>query len=92
MPMYCFLIHDGRGQPHSDPVELPNLKAARAEAVVLAGQILKDADGAFWEEGSNWRVDIADHNRLTLYSVLLVGVAAPAAALYENSAAPESVA
>jgi hypothetical protein len=78
MPLFNFVIHDRPGTQQPEPIDLPDLRIARSEAVVLAGQLLKDADGAFWEEGSNWRIDVADEDGLVLYSVLIIGIAAPA--------------
>ena len=58
MPRYVFTIHDGG--PESDPVEvdLPDLRAARAEAVRTAGEVLRDIDGPL--PGREWRMEVTD--------------------------------
>jgi hypothetical protein len=78
MPMFQLVVHDGTPQTDPEPFEAANLKAARSQAVILAGELLRDADGRFWDEGANWRVDVSDATGLVLYSILLVGIEAPA--------------
>ncbi|MBB3695615.1 DUF6894 family protein [Sphingomonas sp. BK580] len=51
MPSFLFHIQNGSERPETEAVELPSVKAAKEEAVTLAGTMLKDIDGAFWEDG-----------------------------------------
>ena len=58
MPKYVFTIHDGGPDPDPIEMELPDLAAARAEAIRTAGEILRDIDGKF--SGQEWRMEVAD--------------------------------
>lgn len=60
MPRYAFIIHDGG--PDSDPLELdfPDVRAARAEAIRAAGEMLRDLDGTF--SGEEWRMNVIDES------------------------------
>lgn len=74
MPRFTLIVQDGSvAQP--DPLEARDLDAARSEAAILAGQLLKDADGEFWRQGANWRVDITDAEGHVLNSLLIIGIA-----------------
>jgi hypothetical protein len=42
MPIYHFNVRDGSDIPDPDGTELPNIPAARVEAVKLAGRLLLD--------------------------------------------------
>ncbi len=78
MPTYKIIVQNGDEQPRADPFEADGLADARSQAVILAGELLREADGHFWDEGANWRVDVTDAEELVLYSLLIIGVAAPA--------------
>jgi hypothetical protein len=54
--------HSRRDQPGS---ELPDLVAARREAVRAAGEMIDDARKSFWEHMMPWNVHVTDsENRL----------------------------
>ena len=74
MAKFNLLVQDGSAV-HPDPLDARDLDAARSEAVVLAGQLLKDADGNFWKQGANWRVDITNGEGQILNSLLIIGIA-----------------
>jgi hypothetical protein len=59
MPVYHFNVRDGSNIPDPDGTDLPNISSARLEAVKLAGQLLLDRPGTFWE-GSDWHVEVTD--------------------------------
>ncbi len=58
MPRFFFNIHDSRDMPDRDGVDLPDLKAVRAEAVKTAGEMLRDIDGAL--TGEEWIMEVTD--------------------------------
>jgi hypothetical protein len=65
MPRYFFNIHDSRDMPDRDGVDLPHLKAVRAEAIKAAGEMLRDIDGAL--TGEEWIMEVTDEaGRLVL--------------------------
>jgi hypothetical protein len=66
MPVYHFNVRDGSEISDSDGTDLPDIRAARLEAVKLAGQMLLDRPGTFWE-GSDWHLDVSDESGLTLF-------------------------
>src|SRR4051794_1344210 len=53
MPRYFFRVIDGRDIIDSEGTELPSLRAARTEAIQLAGAILHDEGDEFWN-GTEW--------------------------------------
>lgn len=64
MPRYFFNVNSGQGArrpelPDRDGTVLAGPEAARAEAVVFAGEMLKELDGAFWE-GTDWSMRVTD--------------------------------
>ena len=65
MPRYYF---DVDGAPDDDDgVELPDFPAARAQAIIAAGEMLRDLDGALIED---WIMRVTDEARqrvLTLH-------------------------
>lgn len=73
MPRYRFVIHREADPVETDLIEFRDLKTARDEAILTAGQMLKDLDGAFWEN-SSWQLDITDERGLTLSSIMVQGV------------------
>jgi hypothetical protein len=44
---------------------------------MYAGEMLRDADGAFWDD-SSWRLDVTDELGLILCTILVQGVEAAA--------------
>lgn len=51
MPRYFFHVQDGHDYPDLEGTELPDLAAARAEAVQFAGSLLADQPETFWASG-----------------------------------------
>jgi hypothetical protein len=78
MPLFHFHVEDG--QPAVDPggFELPDLAAAKCEAIQMAGRIICDAAGAFWDR-AEWSMTVTDESGLTLFNLQIVGTDAPAA-------------
>jgi hypothetical protein len=56
MPRYYFHVEDSHTEIDEVGVELPNLEAARNEAVVAAGEILRDGAAKSLWTGKPWRM------------------------------------
>lgn len=69
MPRYFFHIDDGSLMPDQDGTKLPGIDDARAEAVSLAGALLKDLDGEFWTHGGQWTMHVTDEQSRLLFSL-----------------------
>jgi hypothetical protein len=69
MPHYFFHIDDGLSTPDPVGLELPDLEAAQAEAVIAAGSILKDSQGDFWASGETWIMSVTDDEGLLLFEL-----------------------
>lgn len=61
MPRYFFHVHDGEDLTDKEGTVFPDDQAAESEAVVLAGEMLKDLDGDFWKE-SVWQMEVLDED------------------------------
>ena len=77
MPRYFFNVHDGQPPLAQDPPDrdgtlLPDLEAARSQAVTLAGEMLKDLDGRFWS-GTDWRLRVTDEQGATVCTLRFSG-------------------
>jgi hypothetical protein len=77
VPRYYFHTEDGRLTPDRMGVELPDIDAARREAVQALGEILKERAEAFWSERA-LRICVADKDGLTLFLIDVTAVDAPA--------------
>jgi hypothetical protein len=78
---YVFTVVDGTGDASSDRIALASLEAAKSQMVIYAGEMLKNVDGAFWQD-SDWRIDLSDDTGLILCSIMIHGIEAPAIAHY----------
>lgn len=76
MPRYFFHVEDGRSFPDLDGVELPDLDAARIEAVRLLGGMLRDEAETFWQ-GDDWRMSVADAGGMALFTIDFMATMAP---------------
>ena len=77
MPLYFFNIRNGDDVVDRDGTEYADNEAARTAAILFAADTLKDRAGTFWDEGQ-WSLDVADERGLTLFSLIVAGVTAPA--------------
>jgi hypothetical protein len=59
MPRYFFHVIDGKDIPDTEGTELADIEEARAEAVVLSGELLRDLGGQFWNS-SEWQIRVVD--------------------------------
>jgi hypothetical protein len=59
MPRYFFHIIDGKEFLDDTGTELAGPDEARAEAIVVSGEMLRDLGGRFWGNGQ-WQVRVED--------------------------------
>jgi uncharacterized protein DUF6894 len=59
MPRYYFNVHDGQDLPDEEGMELAGREAAHAEAVVAAGEMLKETGQRFLR-GDVWEMHVTD--------------------------------
>lgn len=78
MPIYHFNLHDGKSYPDVNGIDLPDLKAARIEAVRHVGAMLCDGAEQFWN-GDEWTLTVTDNANLALFSLTFMATDAPAA-------------
>ena len=77
MPLFFFDVRDGEYFPDNVGTDLPDLDAARREAVTFSGELLRDRGAKFWD-GAEWRVEVKDAHGLMLFTLLFTGIDAPA--------------
>jgi hypothetical protein len=77
MPLYRYVINESTPSESLRSIDLPDIDAARKNAVSFAGAMLAEIDGAFWED-SEWRLDVADEGGLILCSIVVLGVTSAA--------------
>ena len=65
MPRFCFYVRDGVDIVDKDGVELTDAEAARGQAIVTAGEMLRDHGGKFWG-GEVWQMRVTDDANRTL--------------------------
>lgn len=75
---YFFNQMDGELTLDNEGVDLDSFGEARLEAVRYAASVLKDHPTLVWT-GQDFRVQVTDANKLILFTVIVVGVDAPAA-------------
>jgi hypothetical protein len=66
-------VHD----PDNQGKELADMQAARIYAVVHASEVIRDHPNLVWS-GTEVRVEVTDADRLVLFTVIVLGVDAPA--------------
>ena len=59
MPRYFFHVIDGKEMLDTVGTVLAGEAEARAEAIVVSGEMLKDLGGTFWNHGE-WQVRVED--------------------------------
>jgi hypothetical protein len=68
-------VHDS----DDEGVELGSVSEARTRAVQAAAELIRDRPEVVWA-GEEFRVEVTDSNHLVLFTIIVVGVNAPAAA------------
>jgi hypothetical protein len=78
MPQYHFHVYDGRPVKNVNGIELPNIQAARVEALRLAAETIRDAAERA-DLGDAWRVEVLDEVGLMLFRMDFLIAESPAA-------------
>ena len=78
MALYCILIDDRGETVDKVEFEAPHLRAARREATVFVGEMLRDRPDAFWDVAA-WTITVTDETGACHFRLTLEGHAAPAA-------------
>ena len=68
MPRYHFNVEDGQSVVDPEGTVLPDLQAARREAVRLAAGLLDDNAAEFWATGE-WNLVVTDDTGLVLFTL-----------------------
>lgn len=68
MPRFFFNVVDGYDQRDLDGTELPDLDTARAEAIRLSGEILKEMGIEFWHH-TDWNLIVEGEGREALFTL-----------------------
>ncbi|WP_342737109.1 hypothetical protein [Bradyrhizobium sp. B117] len=66
MPRYFFHVRREQRQIDKEGEELPDERAARNEATMMAGQMLQGMAGQL-QPGSEWRMEVADEFQNVLF-------------------------
>ena len=77
MPRFFFDIRDGEFMPDALGSEFVDLEAARIEAVVRSGELLKENPSRFWE-GEEWQLEVRDETRRVLFILTFMATNSPA--------------
>ena len=78
MPRYYFHLRDGSEHLDREGAFLPNTEAARTQAAVYLGEILRNGCDSIWN-GEDWRLNVVDESGLVLFVIHIVAVEAAAA-------------
>ena len=70
MPRYFFHRTDGHREHDNEGTELEDLPTARKEAVVYAGQTMKDHPEMVWD-GGDLKIEVSDEFGLILFVVVV---------------------
>ena len=73
MPRFHF---HSDGQRDTDGTELDSVKDAKCAAVKMAGQIICEEAGEFWDK-AEWTMTVTDDRGLTLFQLQIIGTEAP---------------
>ena len=82
MPRFFFHRTDGTFDPDREGTELPDLKAARLEALHYAAASVRDRPDLVWS-GSTFRVEVSDDTGMLLSTVIILEIESPAARRHE---------
>ncbi|MBP1807715.1 DUF6894 family protein [Rubellimicrobium aerolatum] len=72
MPRYFFHLVGSPMPEDSLGTVCPGPEDARSQAVVAAGEMLRDIDGAFWD-GPEWRMHVTDEEGATVCEIRISG-------------------
>jgi hypothetical protein len=68
MPVYHFEVHDGVVGTTTTGEELANDEKAWTEAIIFAGEVLKDIDGRL-RPGDGWELRVTDRDRTPVFLI-----------------------
>ena len=85
MARYFFNELQGEFKPDDDGIECASLEDARTQAVQYAGEVLRDHPTLIWT-GEEFRIEVTDEKQLLLFTVIVLGVDAPAGSRSSNAA------
>jgi phage terminase large subunit-like protein len=74
---YFFNLAGAVYDPDNEGIELATVGEARVMAAQHAGELLRDRPGVVWQ-GEELRVEVTDSDRLVLFTLIVLGVDAPA--------------
>ncbi len=77
MTRYYFHRTDGGFDPDTEGTELPDLDAARVEAVRYAAGTVRDHPDYVWD-GNDFRIEVTDEGGLLMCTIVILGIDAPA--------------
>lgn len=69
MTTYYFHVDNGTFFPGTEGVDLPDLDAARLEAVRAAGEMIIDSGQSFWEHMTPWIMNVTDDRYRLLFTL-----------------------
>ncbi|RLP26346.1 hypothetical protein [Mesorhizobium sp. YM1C-6-2] len=69
MPRYFFHVDNGEFIPDETGADLPDLQAARREAVRAAGEMIDEAQESFWDHLSLWNMHVTDSDHRLLFTL-----------------------
>lgn len=73
MPRFHFHVADDSDE---EGTVLPNFVAAKTEAIKLAGALIREEAGSFWDKG-RWGMTVTNGDGLRLLQLLMVGAVSP---------------
>ena len=68
MPLFHFNIADHIREPDTEGTELSSKDEARVQAIVFAGEYLRDNPRSI-EDGHDFRIEVTDHAGTALFTV-----------------------
>jgi hypothetical protein len=69
MPRFYFHVRDGKEIIDDEGLELSGLDEAREQAVIGAGEAIRDLGKRFWNSGEEWHMDVTDESGATVCSL-----------------------
>ncbi|TPI32628.1 hypothetical protein FJ414_21380 [Mesorhizobium sp. B3-1-6] len=82
MTRYYFHVDNGTFVPDPEGVDLPDLDAARQEAVRTAGEMINDSKQSFWEHMTPWIMNVTDDENHLLFTLQFAAKVPSGDALY----------
>lgn len=79
---YFFHVDNGTFAPDQIGAELPDLGAARSEAVRAAGEMINEANESFWEHQTPWNMHVTDPDNRLLFTLQFSAKVPSGEALY----------